>query len=294
MANQFNQQSQQYGSQYDAARNSANEANQNLQSYNQSMQDPSQLYSQALTGAQQMYGFNPQDLLKANQAMANTNTTIANLPQATQQQGNYYGATAGAEANNYQQQAGNLQGVLAGQANTAGAFQNVLGATQNQANQQATLGYQGEQLKSQNLEDLYNNSLQQQQAAGSQMQYFANLYQQQGGLSAQQAASYAAAQASYASASQAAAQARQLNQQSDMASQVQQQLQQLYGSSGKNYTQALMSQLTGQNVNLPSTGSPSSAPKTSTPQKTTSTPQSSGGFNLGGSTTGTGALFRGF
>ena len=145
-------------------------AQNNLQSFSKTMQNPSQMYAQDLTNAQQMYGFDPAQLLKAQQNLANTQTTLANLPQATQQQGNYYGTTAGAMANNYAQQAGNLQNVLAGQGNAVNAYNSVLGATQNQANQQATLGFQGQQLQAQTLQNLVNNALgfqgQQQQQEG--------------------------------------------------------------------------------------------------------------------------------
>lgn len=209
MANQFNQQAAQYGGQYEGARQSALSAQNELQDFTRNMQDPAQMYSNYLGQAQRMYGFNPTDLLKANKALANTNTVIANLPQAVQQQGNYYGTTAGAMANNYAQQAGNLQAVLAGQGNAVNAYRDVLGATQQQANQQTGFGVQGQQLKSQNLQNAYENALSQQNAARDQMQFFSNLYQQQGGLSASQAAQYAAAQASYASAGLAAAQAAQ-------------------------------------------------------------------------------------
>lgn len=190
------------------------------------MANPQDLYNQALGSAQQMYGFDPRQLLQANQNLARTNTTIANLPQAIQQQGNYYGTTAGAEANNYANMAGNLNSVQQGQANTANAFQNVLAATQNQANQAATLGYQGEQLKSQNYGQLYTSAVQQMQAAGQTLNQLETLQQQQGNLTAQQVAAYQNALSTYvgaqASAAQAYATAAQLNQQVGFANQVHQ------------------------------------------------------------------------
>lgn len=157
---------QDYQGGYNNSVNAYNQAAQNtmgaqnsLSDYQKNMVDPAKMYGNYLQGAQQMYGFNPQDLLQAQKSMANTNTTIANLPQASQQQGNYYGTTAGAMANNYQQQAGNLQALLAGQGNAVNAYQGVLGATQNQANQQAGLGLQGQQLNVQALNDILSNAL---------------------------------------------------------------------------------------------------------------------------------------
>lgn len=155
---------------YNQAAGNTQAAQNNLSSYQKNMVDPSQMYAQNLTNAQQMYGFDPKALLAANQNLAHTQTVMANLPQAVQQQGAYYGTTAGAEANNYAQQQGNLQPVLAGQTNAVNAYQNVLAATQQQANQQATLGYQGEELNVNALQNLVANALgyqgQQQQQEG--------------------------------------------------------------------------------------------------------------------------------
>lgn len=266
LQSQYNQQAaQQYGA-YQGAQNQANQAYGNLQNYNKSMANPQDLYNQALTGAQQMYGFNPQDLLKANQALANTNTTIANLPQAIQQQGNYYGTTAGSEANNYANQAGNLQNVLAGQSNTANAFQNVLAATQNQANQSAQLGLQGEQLKSQNYAQLYTNALGQMQTAGQVLNQLQTLQQQQGNLTAQQVAAYRNAYSSYVQASAAAqlatAQSKQINQQVQMVNTLSQTMAKIYGGQPQQYATALTQMLTGNsNMKLPASATAPGAPK---------------------------------
>lgn len=215
-AAQFNNQAQQSAQQYGSYSTQANQANQALQSFRSTMQDPGQIYSQDLSGAQSMYGFNPQDLLKAQKALAVTQTTLANLPDAIRQQGNYYGTTAGAEANNYAQQSGVLQNVLSGQSNAVGAYQNILNATIQQAQQQAALSFQGQQLKEQNLEAAYSQSVEQMKTAQSNMQYFSNLYQQQGFLTAQQLQALAQAQNSYAQAQLASGQYQQAIAQSQL------------------------------------------------------------------------------
>lgn len=207
LQNQYNQQAgQQYGV-FQNSQNQANQAYQNYQNYNNTLGNYGDKYGQYLTGAQQMYGFNPADLLQANKTLANTQTTLANLPQAVQQQGNYYGTTAGAQTNNYANQAGSLQAVLAGQTNAVNAYKDVLGATQNQANQQATLGLQGEQLKSQNYSNLYQNSVSQMQTAGQVLNQLQTLQQQQGYVTAQQVKAYQDAYSQYVSAQAAATQA---------------------------------------------------------------------------------------
>lgn len=207
LQNQYNHQAAQQYNNYQANQNQSNSAYNNLLTYTKGMSDPAQAYGQSLAGAQQMYGFDPKQLLQANKNLANTNTTLANLPQAAQAQGNYYGTTAGAQANNYAQQAGNLQALLSGQSNTVNAFQSVLGATQNQANQQATLGLQGQQAKSQNYQKLYDTSVNQMQVSGKALSDLQTLQQQQGFLTSQQVKNYQDAYSSYLSAQAAQAQA---------------------------------------------------------------------------------------
>ncbi len=130
-----------------------------LQNYQATMPDLQKVYQGALGGAQQMYGFNPQDLAKAQKVLAQTQTTLANLPQAVQQQGNYYGTTAGQVANNYAQQSGVLQNVLAGQTNAVGQYQSLLGATQAQAQQEQAAQAAYEQNRLGALQNLVANAL---------------------------------------------------------------------------------------------------------------------------------------
>lgn len=222
LQSQYNSQVPGLQSNYGNAQNQANNAYGNLQNYVSTMQSPMSMYNQQLTNAQNMYGFNPNSLLTANKALANTNTTLANLPQAIQQQGNYYGTTAGAEAQNYGNQAGNLNAVQQGQINAVNAYQNILAATQNQANQAATLGLGGEQAQITGLSNLYQNAVGQMQQAGTVMAQIEQLAQTQGTATAAQIASYNAAAQSYTQA--------QLNaQQYSNTANLQTQFQSLYG-----------------------------------------------------------------
>lgn len=159
----------QANSNYNAATQMTQQRQNELAGYRQTMQNPADMYANSLGQAQSMYGFNPQDLIRAQHNLANTQTTLANLPQATQQQGNYYGVTAGGQANNYAQQAGNLNALLAGQANAAGMYRDVLGATQTQANQQAGFGLEGQKLQTQILQSILTNALGLQQEQGNQV-----------------------------------------------------------------------------------------------------------------------------
>lgn len=276
--NLYNQQAaQQYGA-YQNTQNQANQSYKNLSDYTAGLQSGQDLYNQQLQSAQDQYGFDPKQLLRANQALANTNTTMANLPQAVQQQGNYYGTTAGAEANNYANLAGNLQNVLAGQSNAANAFQSTLAATQNQANQAASLGLQSQQIKSQNYQSLYSNAVNQMQQSGTTLAALENLQQQQGKLTADQISAYQNAYSNYVSAQaqaqQAAAQARQINQQVDMVNRLSDTLSKIYGGDPQSYATALVQMMSGNaNVKLPN------AP---------SAPQDNSSSTLGQLTTGMG------
>ncbi len=283
LQNQYNQQaSQQYG-QYQGAQGQANSAYGNLKSYNDSMANPEDLYNQALSSAQSMYGFDPKQLLVANQNLARTNTTMANLPQAIQQQGNYYGTTAGSEAQNYSNQAGNLQNVLAGQSNTANAFGNVLSATQNQANQAAQLGLQGEQLKSQNYAQMYSTAVSQMQSAGQTLAQLENLQQQQGTLTAGQVAAYRNAYSTYvtaqANAAQAYANANQTNQQTAMSQQLADYFSQAAGGDKQKWASLILSALQGKNVDLKSILNSGTASTSSTAPAKSSSPAPAGNAN---------------
>lgn len=192
LQNLYNTQSTQLAGQYQDAYGGAQNAQSQLQGYTNQIagQNYGNVYGQDLSQAQSMYGFDPTQLLKANQALANTNTTLANLPQAAQQQGNYYGTTAGQQAGNYSNMAGNLNGVLAGQTNAVNAYQQVLAATQNQANQQTTQQLNGQQLALTGYNNAAGNATNIMQQAQSAMSNIEQLAQQQGGATAQQVAAY--------------------------------------------------------------------------------------------------------
>lgn len=216
---------------YNSDSSAATTANQNLQNYQQSMQGGTDMYNQQLGGAESSLGFNPADLSAAQNALATTQTTIANLPKAVAQQGNYYGTTAGSEANNMSQASGNLQGLLNGQTNQVAAQGNIYNSALTQANQATQAGQQGQQMQLTALQGIYSNAADQQKTALSQLQNLQNLYQQQGQFNASQQAVYEQANAALETANAAmATSAAQINQLNSQAA--------LYGSqtAGQNIT----------------------------------------------------------
>lgn len=209
LQNMYNTQSGQAQGQYNSSVAGANNAQGQLQNYTNQIASTNygNVYGQDLSQAQNMYGFNPQDLLKANQNLATTQTTLANLPQAIQQQGNGYGTLAGSEASNYANQAGNLNTTLAGQGNAVNAYQSVLAATQQQANQQTTQQLAGQQQALGGYQSAAQNATSIMQQSQLAMNNIETLAQQQGGATASQVAAYQNAYSQYISAQAAAASA---------------------------------------------------------------------------------------
>lgn len=213
--NQFNQgQVDQANQAYQNQIPGVQQAQQNLQNYQQGMQDPGQMYSQNLQKAQGQFGFDPAELKQAQQALAGTQTTMANLPQATQQQANGRMLTGAQEAGRYAQQAGNMQNVLAGQGNATNALQNVYQNTLSQANQQTGFGVQGQQMQLGALQNVFSDAANQRDSALQQLQNLQSLFQKQGQFNADELAQYqqanAAMQSSQAAMEQANAQMGQL------------------------------------------------------------------------------------
>lgn len=203
----YNTQSAQRSQQYNDAVNGAQNAQGQLQDFTKNMVNGNDLYGSNLQNAQAEYGFDPKELLQANKNLATTQTTLANLPQAIQQQGNYYGTTAGQEAGNYANLAGNINNVLAGQGNAINAYQAVLNATQNQANQQTSQGLAGQQQQLSGYQASAQNANTIMQTASTTMNQIEQLAQQQGYMTAQQIAAYQNAHSQYVSAQAAAQQA---------------------------------------------------------------------------------------
>lgn len=192
-----------YAAATEKAAGEADAARKNLENYSRNIQDYGKLYEQNLGQAEQRYGFNPADLQKAQRALAVTNTTIANLPEAIRQAGNYYGTTTGGFTNAYQQAAGRLQGLAAGQSNMVNSYQAAIAASQALANAQAGYTVMSEKQKQEALNQIADYALKS-QGLSQELQIGAGGYQtgiaeaQSQRLQAQAIAAQAAAQAELA------------------------------------------------------------------------------------------------
>lgn len=192
---------------YGAAQQNLQGAQQNVQNYQKGMQGGSEMYGQNLSGAESSMGYNPQEMMNAQKALANTQTTMANLPQAVNQMGNYSGATAGQVANNASQMGGNLQGLMSGQANTVGALGNVLGQAQAQAQGQTQAGQNTQSMQLQSLQGIMSTAADQYKTAQADKQQLEQLFQQQGQFNADEAQKYQQANAAMLGAQAAMKQA---------------------------------------------------------------------------------------
>ena len=202
LQNQYNAQSGQLSNAYNTDAGNAQNAQSQLQDYTNQIagQNYGNIYGQDLSSANQMYGVNPQTIQNFQKAAGASAATLANLPQAIQQQGNYYGTTAGSEANNYAN--------LAPQIVNAGAYdnsqlQNQLGyvsAAQNAANQQTTQQLAGQAQALGGYQGAAQNATSIMQQAQLAMNNIETLAQQQGTATASQVADYQNAYNNYLSA----------------------------------------------------------------------------------------------
>ena len=196
LQNQYNSQAAtQYGN-YTGAQNNANSAYGNLSSLTSSLPSNYLNYTNQIAQAN---GYNPQTLQNSLNNATTLSETMAGLPNAVNQMGNYSGATAGQIAQNY----GNLApGIATAQAgnNTALANQQAAYA----AGQTGANNITGQQLTGAN--DLYTNAVNQMQAIGSVLNNIQNLQQQQGYLTAEQVNQYQSAYNQYQQAQSVAQQ----------------------------------------------------------------------------------------
>jgi hypothetical protein len=209
LQNQYDTQSAQTQQQYQQTYGQAQQAYQNLQNYNQQLANTNygDVFAQRQQQQQGQLGYNPATTQQAATNLTAGENIMAQLPQATNQMGNYSGATAGQETQNYSNMAGNINAQLT---NANNALQNQLGmytAAAGAANQQATQQLAGAQLASQNYQALYTQANQQMATAGQTMTQIEQLQQSQGYATAQQVAAYQGAYNDYIKAQAAAEQA---------------------------------------------------------------------------------------
>lgn len=199
---QLDQQSNVSQGQYNQTYNQAQGAQKDLQDYTKQIagQNYGNVYGQDLSNAQSMYNFDPKSLALANKNLLQTQTAMQYAPQASTQAGNYYGGTAGQAENAYQNMAGNLNTTLANQSNAVGQYQNLLSATQNQANQQTTQQLAGQQQALSGYEATAQNSTNIMNNASQTMTAIEKMAQDQGTITAGQIKTYQDAYSTYITA----------------------------------------------------------------------------------------------
>ena len=203
-----------YQNQYNQASQQAAGENQNLQNYTQAEQgaynpntgtgNAGSMYQYYQGLGNQESGYDPNQMASAVQNLTQNQNELGNVMSSSQSNiGNQGGLTGGSQAALYNPITG---AVNAG--NTT--VQNMLGQLQNatQIAQGGTAtGVQAEQNTAGQLNQVYQNTLAQAAQYQQQMQAFQTLAQQQGGLNAEQQATYNSIAQGYASTAANAAQA---------------------------------------------------------------------------------------
>lgn len=262
LQNQYNRQAGQTYGEYQQQRGQANQAYQNLLNYTKNLPNYGQLYGQYQQGQENQLGYNPQTMQNYAKNATTLAETMANLPQAVQQQGNYSGATAGQIAQNYAAQAPQIAQAQAGTNAGLQNYLNMYQAASGAAQQQAQNALAGQQLASQNYQTLYSEANKQMATAGQVLNNIEGLQQQQGYLTAQQVSAYQNARNNYISAQAAAenaaanmisaqANAAKINQQVAYMNKIQGAMQRLYGN---NWQVAMAELAQGQSPNVPTAG----------------------------------------
>lgn len=191
---------------YANAKNVSNQAQSSLSDFSKNMQSGTSFYNTGVQQGNVNSGYDVNNLNQAQNQVSNLTGIIGGLPRAVQAQNANYGATAGNVANEVSTEGANLNQSL-GLANQNAANQIAkqnAGLTYGQG--YATAGLQGQQNQLTGLTASATNATNQLQQYSQVMNNWAQIAQQQGGLTASQQASYASAKQAYASAAQAMAQ----------------------------------------------------------------------------------------
>jgi len=202
---ELDQQSTDLKQQYAQTFANAQDAQNKLQDYTNSIQGGGQQAQDYLNQQYQQMGIDPKAIQEANKQLYQTQANLAFAPQSASQAGNYYGQTAGNTQQIYQGLTGNLNSVLT----TQTAKANYLTQGLNQALQNATLVENSQQTSQQQKLSGYQNvaNVAQQLAAtaGQTMTQIEGLAQQQGYVTSETVNQYQDAKAKLIQAQAAAA-----------------------------------------------------------------------------------------
>lgn len=199
-----------YTQQYGNYQKQSNVANQNLSKYTDYMKNagnPLNLYNTGISQAQQSMGFDPATLATATQNLTRSQNALQALNQASQSSTGGYGLSGAQLGNFYGSQAQPLANQIGAQNTAVGNLQQLYQNSLTQGQQGAQLGFQGEQQVSSNLSQVFQNANTQAEQAKSNIQFYSQLAQQQGGLNAQQQQYYAQSISALQSANAAMVQA---------------------------------------------------------------------------------------
>jgi len=202
---ELDQQSTDLKQQYAQTFANAQDAQNKLQDYTNSIQGGGQQAQDYLNQQYQQMGIDPKAIQEANKQLYQTQANLAFAPQSASQAGNYYGQTAGNTQQIYQGLTGNLNSVLT----TQTAKANYLSQSLNQALQNATLLENSQQTSQQQklsgYQTVANVAQQLAATAGQTMTQIENLAQQNGYVTSETVNMYQDAKSKIITATAAAA-----------------------------------------------------------------------------------------
>lgn len=213
----YNSQAADANNSYNTYSGQADQANTAVNAYTTGMQgayDPTtgngnagSAYTYELGNQLGQLGYDPAQMTAARNNLNQSNGALSAYSDYANQAASKFGLNAGGFAAANSGALSGLNNNIAAQQGVVNGLSGLYTTAQTGANQFAGQTVQGEQNTLGGLQDVYANAAKSRDTAQSNLQFFSNLAQQQGGLNASQQQAYAAAQAAYASASQSLAQA---------------------------------------------------------------------------------------
>lgn len=194
MQQDFQNKSNSYAGDYSNYQGQANKAQGDIQGLNQYMSgegSASNLYGRALTAQQAQTGYDPAQMAASMRNLSQAQGSMSAYNDYANTAASKWGLNAGGLVAANQGAQGSINNNIAAASQGFSNQQKAYELAQTGANQEAGLGVQQQQTQLAGYKQVYDNAFNQQQQAQANMQAYAKMAQDQGGLTAQQYQAYA-------------------------------------------------------------------------------------------------------
>lgn len=191
---EFEAKSNAYGADYSSYQNQANQAQGDIQNFNKYMAgegSASNLYNKALTSQQGQTGYDANQMKQSMSNLSQAQGSLSAYNDFANTAASKWGMNAGGLVAANQGAQGSINNNIAAASQGFQNQQKAYELAQTGANQEAGLGVQQQQTQLAGYKNVYDNAFAQQSKAQENMQAYAKLAQDQGGLTAQQQQAYA-------------------------------------------------------------------------------------------------------